>query len=88
MRRMVLAVIVALLLAGGGWVAGQTAQVQPYRAPAHPGILTGADIGFRVEGKTREGAVIGRLMVRLPNGQWVEAHGSPTNGRVVPLEVK
>ena len=87
MRRMVLAVIVALLLAGGGWVAGQTAQV-PYRAPANPGILTGTDIGFRVEGKARDGAVLGTLMVRLPNGQWVEAHGSPMNGRVIPLEVK
>ena len=87
MQRTALAVVVALLLAGGGWVAGQ-AQVQPYRAPANPGMLTGADIGFRVEGKTPQGAVIGRLMVRLPNGQWVEAHGSPANGRVVPLEVK
>lgn len=87
MQRMVSAVIVALLLTGGGWVAGQTAQVQPYRAP-DPNILTGTDIGFRVEGKTRDGAVLGRLMVRLPNGEWVEAHGSPANGRVVPLDVK
>jgi hypothetical protein len=87
MQRTALAVIVALLLAGGGWVAGQTAQVQPYRVPVDPSILSGADIGFRVEDKT-PGGVVGTLMVRLKNGEWVEAHGSPKHGRVIPLEMK
>ena len=87
MQRTALAVIVALLLAGGGWVAGQTAQVQPYRIPIDPNILSGADIGFRVEDKT-PGGVVGTLMVRLKNGEWVEAYGSPKRGRVIPLEMK
>ena len=87
MQRMVLAVSVALLLAGGGWVAGQTAQVQPYRVPMDPSILSGADIGFRVEDKTPGGGV-GTLMVRLKNGEWVEAYGSLKRGRVIPLEMK
>lgn len=75
----------AVLLAGGGWVAGQ--QTQPYRVPMNPSILSGSDIGFRVEGKT-PGGVIGTLMVRLKNGEWVEAHSAPSRGRVVPLDTK
>ena len=78
MQRTALAVIVALLLAGGGWVAGQTAQVQPYRAPMDLSILSGADIGFRVEEKT-------------PGGSWTlwyprmgvgRGHGSPRRSSI------
>ena len=87
MQRTALAVIVALLLAGGGWVAGQTAQVPPYRVPMDSSILSGADIGFRVEDRT-PGGVVGTLMVRLKSGEWVEAYGSPKRGRVIPLEMK
>ena len=81
MRRTALAVIAACLLAGGGWVAGQQAE------PPSPNILSGPDIGFRVEGKT-PGGVVGTWMVRLKNGEWVEAHSSPSRGRVVPLDTK
>jgi hypothetical protein len=89
MRRRVLVVVTGILLAGGGWVAGQQTQpTQPMQpTPVDPTILSGADIGFRVESKTREG-VMGTLMVRLKNGTWVEAHGSPWRGRVVPLDTK
>ena len=84
MRRMVLAVVVACLLAGGGWVAGQqAAQITP---PVDPSILSGADVGFRVEGKTPDGGIVGTFMVRLKTGEWVAAHSAPTRGRVIPLE--
>ena len=85
MQRTLLAAVVACVLVGGGWVAGQ--QAQPYRAPVDPRIVSGADVGFRVEGKSREG-VIGTWMVRLSTGEWVAAHSSPWSGRVVPLETR
>lgn len=87
MRRTALAVIAAVVLAGGGWVAGQ--QTQPYRVPlgADPYILSGPDIGFRVEGKTRDG-VVGTLMVQLKSGEWVAVHANPARGRVIPLDAK
>jgi hypothetical protein len=86
MRRILLAAVVACILAGGGWVAGQ--QAQPYRAPIDPGIRSGTDIGFRVEGKSPDGIVIGTWMVRLSTGEWVEAQSSPRRGRVIPLETR
>ena len=50
-----------------------------------PDIVTGPDIGFRVERTLRDRAV-GTLMVRV-DGKWVEAWVS-TGGGVVPLHVK
>jgi hypothetical protein len=47
-----------------------TAQA-PERAPSLPRILTGADLGFRLERYDR-GTPVGRLMVRV-DGRWVEA---------------
>ena len=87
MRRIVFAAVVACFLVGTGWVAGeQTAQ---YRVPIDPYMLSGPDIGFRVEGRSRDGGVAGTLMVRLKSGEWVEAHPSPSSrGRVVPLDTK
>ena len=82
MRRRVVAAIVACLLVGAGWVAAQQTQ-----APQNPNLLSGAEIGFRVEGKA-PGGVLGTLMVRLKTGEWVEAHGVPTRGHVVPLHTK
>ena len=85
MRRIVFAAAVACLLIGTGWVAGQ--QTTQFEVPVDPYILSGPDIGFRVEGKTREG-VVGTLMVRLKSGEWVQVHPSPRRGRVVPLDTK
>ena len=85
MRRILFASVAACLLVGGGWLAGQ--QVLPLPSPADPNILSGA-IGFRVEGRSPDGKVIGTLMVRLNTGEWVEAHSSPRRGRVVPLDSK
>lgn len=39
--------------------------------PSEPKMISGGDIGFRVE-KMERGTPVGRLMVRV-NGQWVEA---------------
>ena len=88
MQRTALAVVVALLLAGGGWVAGQQAQVQPFGPPAvPPDIRTGADIGFRVH-SMKDGRVMGTLVVRTKDGAWVEAQPVPGRGFLVPLDTK
>ena len=84
--RIVVAAIVACLVGGGaGWAAAQ--QSQRLQTPVEPYMLSGADIGVRVEANAREG-VVGTLMVRLKNGQWVPVHGSPAHGRVIPLDAK
>jgi len=44
-------------------------------------ILSGGDIGFRVEG-TQNGQVIGTLMVRVRGQQWVEAGSSGSLNRL------
>jgi hypothetical protein len=42
--------------------------------PVAPVVLSGADLGFRVEGR-RENSVVGRFVVRV-NGHWVEVDSS------------
>ena len=85
-RRIVFALVVACLLVGTGWVAGQ--QTTQFQVPIDPHILSGPDIGFRVEGRARQGDVVGTLMVRLKNGEWVRALPNPSQGRVIPLDTK
>lgn len=86
MRRIVFAAGVASILVGTGWVAGQ--QTAQYQVPTDPYMLSGPDIGFRVEGRTREGGVMGTLMVRLKSGEWVRALANPSHGRLIPLDTK
>ena len=40
-------------------------------------ILSGSDVGFRVEGTDRTGKPVGKWVLRL-NGQWVEVGSTPT----------
>ncbi|MGH9174571.1 MAG: hypothetical protein ACRD1H_09440 [Vicinamibacterales bacterium] len=62
-----LLVVLCAFFVGGAWVLGQAVQPQPVT----PTVISGADIGFRMEG--RKGATpTGKLVVRI-NGQWVEA---------------
>ncbi len=74
--------------------AGLTAQVLPRRLD-EPRVLSGSDVGFRVEGQRRDprtdpqtgrtaptDILTGQLVVRV-NGQWVEAEIS--GGRIRPL---
>ena len=59
----------ATLIGGGIWLH---AQVQlPNARPEDGVVLSGNDLGFRVETSGPDG-VTGRLMVRF-NGKWVEA---------------
>ena len=60
------------------------ARIPPFpQAPppaAEVTILSGSDIGFRVEGN-KDGNAVGTLMVRI-NGTWVKAMFSPTSTRL------
>jgi hypothetical protein len=67
---------VVSLAAVGAWSAGHG---QPVSRP--PVVISGDDIGFRVESE-RSGTKVGRLVVRI-NGQWVEVEFSK---RVVPVK--
>ena len=53
-------------LAVGTWAYGQTYGSQPVT----PTVVSGADIGFRIEG-VKGDKPVGRLVIRV-NGQWVE----------------
>ena len=65
-RSVILAVAAALLVCLGGQ---PVAQVRPVE-PVPPRVMSGSDIGFRVEGLRGE-RVVGRLVVRV-DGRWVE----------------
>ena len=61
-----------------------SAQVQPQAPGQRPlltqgtTILSGSDIGFRLERTTQDGVPIGTLVVRV-DGRWVEARGLRSN---------
>lgn len=83
MRRAAFVMIVAALVAGGAWAHAQQA---PYQMlpPTPPNIRTGADIGFRVD-STKNGKAIGRLVVRLKSGDWVDVEFS-TGPNLIPVQ--
>lgn len=65
----VAAAFVALLLvvAATAWVTAQALAV----TPVTPKVMTGSDVGFRVEG-LRGSTPVGKIVVKV-NGEWVEA---------------
>jgi hypothetical protein len=89
MRRTTFLANLATLIAGGTWLSGQQQQpAQPYKlVPPDPSnIRSGPDIGFRVN-SADGGRVLGRLVVRLKTGEWVDAELSPPGG-ILPLETR
>jgi hypothetical protein len=78
MRVRFVAVILTALIVALGIYAG----AQPLQSP---NIVSGPDIGFRLE-RTLPDRAVGTLMVRV-DGKWVEAWVSGRGG-VVPLQVK
>ena len=62
-----LGVLFVVLLA---YVVGLAAGQPPIR-PLSPTVLSGENVGFRVEGE-QGGVAVGRLVVRI-DGKWVEA---------------
>jgi hypothetical protein len=60
-------VVVVVIWLGSLVGVGVWAQTQPQQR-----VISGNDLGFRVDGQQRDGTPIGKLVVRM-NGQWVEA---------------
>lgn len=67
-----LGVVLLALCTFGAGVAWGAAQAVVQKVP--PTVLSGADIGFRVEGR-KGNTPVGTLVVRA-NGQWVEVQFS------------
>ena len=60
-------IAVVAMLSVAAWGYAQSDMVQPLT----PTVLSGPDVGFRVE-RQRAGTPVGKLVVRV-NGEWVEA---------------
>jgi hypothetical protein len=56
-----------LVVAATAWVTAQVLAV----TPVPPKVMTGTDVGFRVEG-LRGNTPVGKIVVKV-NGEWVEA---------------
>jgi hypothetical protein len=61
---------VAAVLSWNVYVGAINAKARQAADPAAPLVLSGADVGFRVEGRKGK-AVVGRFVVRV-NGQWLD----------------
>ena len=78
MKAVAAAVFAALLIvAATAWVTAQAVAVN--KVP--PKVMTGADVGFRVEG-LRGDTPVGTLVIKV-NGEWVEAEIVPPNPRAL-----
>jgi hypothetical protein len=74
MKRLLLLWMVSMVVVAAATATFTTAQTRQ----TEPRIVSGDDIGFRVEGTDpRTGSPTGRLMLRL-NGEWVEAGSAGT----------
>jgi hypothetical protein len=81
MRRMLrwtVTLMIAVALFASGALLAQT--TVPRFLQRDFKILSGSDVGFRVEGTDSGGRPTGRWMVRI-DGQWVEAVDAPTARR-------
>ena len=77
-RKLVLAAALAIAFLSGGAIASQIVAVEPVT----PRVLSGPDVGFRVEG-LRDATPVGTLVVRI-NGEWVAAELGTVNARIYP----
>jgi hypothetical protein len=69
LKRLSVALALVGALAGAAW-----AQIYKRPQPQTPTIVSGADLGFRIE--ARKGtAAVGTLMVKI-DGEWVEAEST------------
>jgi hypothetical protein len=67
-KLLVVVVLCFVTLAAAGLVAWAQA---PSAKPVPPTIISGPDLGYRMEGRD-SGRAVGTLMVKI-NGEWVEA---------------
>jgi len=75
--------LVALILsAATGWATSQSQLVAVN--PVTPRVLTGEDLGFRVEGLRGGSTPVGTVVLRI-EGQWVQAEVKLPGGSTTPL---
>jgi hypothetical protein len=58
------------------WAQGQRRDQGSMRPTQIPTVLSGSDVGFRVE-RTEDGLLVGRLVVRV-DGRWVDTTIPPS----------
>ena len=71
--------IVLIVISGTAWATSQLVMVEPVT----PTVMTGGDLGFRVEG-LRGGQPVGTVVVRV-NGEWVAAEVKLPGSGTTPL---
>lgn len=82
MSKLWVVVLVVLWLGSLIGVATVTAQVGTQQVP--PKILSGPDVGFRVESiDPKNGSVLGRIVVNV-NGKWVDAYAGGGAPKLTP----
>jgi hypothetical protein len=77
LRLALVSLVIGFVVSGGRWAFGQAiGQIGP-QGQAQPMIITGGDIGFRVDRPQAQqrGKVTGAWVVRI-NGEWVEPNTS------------
>jgi len=74
-QRLIWTFVGALLTMAATWTYAQVIGVNPLT----PTVLSGNDVGFRIEGD-RGGTPVGTLVVKI-NGQWVPADFSPARAK-------
>jgi hypothetical protein len=78
--RMIIAVLWIGSLMGVGAITHAQSQAKELRRLPEPRVMTGGDVGFRVEGMYGE-MPTGTIVIRV-NGQWVEVMvGTPGIGK-------
>jgi len=78
--RVIVVVLWIVSLLGVGAITHAQSQAKEFRRLSEPRVMTGGDVGFRVEGTYGE-MPTGTLVIRV-NGQWVEAMvGTPGIGK-------
>jgi len=79
-RARVAFVVIAVLMAIGGWASAQVLQQQSVDPPI---VLSGSDVGFRIT-SVQGDTPVGTLVVRV-NGKWVTVRlGGEGTLRLVP----
>jgi len=66
--------VAAIVIASWSYAQGTTAQLKQLQG-VEPEVVSGADIGFRIQGH-RNGKPVGTLVVRV-NGEWQEVEFAP-----------
>ena len=74
MRRTIIGLWILSLIAVGALATTVDAQLRQPPIPVTPRVMSGADLGFRVEGLDWAGKPVGHIVIRV-NGEWVEVGG-------------